>query len=876
MNVQLKTYQQRVLTGLTDYLADARLRGAKDAYDRLDKSNLRTVKPYQPMTGLEAVPYVCLRLPTGGGKTLLSAYSVNIATENYLETDYPLVLWFTPTDKIRTQTLETLKDPHNHNYEALKDAFDGRFMVLDAADFALIRPQDLVSKAVIVVATIQTFRVDSTEGRKVYAHNENLEPHFSKVAGSVDGLERNEDGTVKFSFRNLIALHRPLVLMDEAHNAKSDLSYEVYRRLNPACILEYTATPEASSNILCHVSASELKAEEMIKLPIVFGERKTWEEAVRDAVLTRQRLADTAKADSQYIRPIVLFQAENKDKTVTVDVLIKHLVDNEKIDRARIAIVTGDQKELDGINLFDPACKIDFVITIQALKEGWDCSFAYVFCSVANVHSKKDVEQLLGRVLRMPYAKRRMQEDLNKAYAYVASTTWKHAVNYLHDRLVDMGFDEQETAEVIETAPLNLNNPNEPLLAYRQPAAVIFELSEPPSLPALSPEESKIVRVEQTDTGTSQIVIDGELSEETQAKIIAALPKNERGDFKTRLQIYQVEKQKARSPAERREPFNVPQLCVLIDDLLELAERDACLPEGWNLAKYPVEANESEFRLSEDGRIYEIDIQNNRLHERFIGNTDQLNLDLVDTGWTDLQLSRWLNRTIQKNDDRHDLSYEVILEHCRKFVQFMIEKRAAKLPSLVRGRFIMARFLGARIKRYRQEAYDAGFQRVLFENRAKVKTSYQYDFFFGPYDYAPKWSYFGSFELPKHYYPTIGELKTQGEEFECAKAIALTGKVKYWVRNIVSSRAFWLPTSTDKFYPDFVALLEDGRILVVEYKGDDYRTNDDSKEKCNVGELWEESDPEKKALFLMAVKQDDKGRNVFQQIERKIEDKRFH
>jgi type III restriction enzyme len=867
--ITLKTYQQRALDSLTSYLSDARLRGAKEAYDRLDKSGLRSTKLYQAPKGLDAVPYVCLRLPTGGGKTLLSAHSVKIAAENYLETEYPLVIWFTPTDKIRTQTLETLKDPHHANYEVLHSAFDGRFMVLDATDFKLIRPQDLVSKAVVIVATMQTFRVDSTEGRKVYDHNEDLEPHFSKVTRT-EGLELKEGGNkIRYSFRNLLALHRPLVICDEAHNSTSDLSYEVYRRVNPACIIEFTATPVPESNILCHVSASELKAEEMIKLPIVLGERNTWQEAVRDAVLTRQRLADIAKADGQYIRPIVLFQAENKDKTVTVDVLTAHLVENEKIDRERIAVVTGDQKELDGINLFDPSCKIDFVITIQALKEGWDCSFAYVFCSVATVHSKKDVEQLLGRVLRMPYAKRRTQPDLNKAYAYVASATWKHAVNYLHDRLVEMGFDEQETREVIETSPLNLNNPNAPLLAYRQPAPVVFELSEPPSLPVLSPEENKIVRVEQTSEGKTQIVIDGELSEEAQAKIVAVLPRNERGDFKTRLQIYQAEKQKARSPAERKDPFNVPQLCVLMDDMLELAERDVCLPDGWDLASYPAEAG-SEFSLSEDGKLYEIDIQNDRLRERLVGNTDQLNLDLVDTGWTDLQLSRWLNRAIQQNDQRKDLSYEALLEHCRKFIQFMLDTRGAKLPSLVRGRFIIARFLGERIKRYRQAAYDAGFQRVLFDNKESVQTSYQYDFSFGVYDYAPKWTYGGSFELPKHYYPVIGELKSSGEEFECAKAIAHTPKIKYWVRNIVSARSFWLPTSTDNFYPDFVALLDDGRVLVVEYKGEDRETNDDSKEKRNIGELWEERSPDKKALFLMAVKEDTQGRNVYQQIEKKL------
>jgi type III restriction enzyme len=50
--------------------------------------------------------------------------------------------------------------------------------------------------------------------------------------------------------------------------------------------------------------------------------------------------------------------------------------------------------------------------------------------------------------------------------------------------------------------------------------------------------------------------------------------------------------------------------------------------------------------------------------------------------------------------------------------------------------------------------------------------------------------------------------------------------------------AFWLPTATDYFYPDFVAELTNGKLLVVEYKGDAYATNDDSREKRLVGERW--------------------------------------
>ena len=67
-------------------------------------------------------------------------------------------------------------------------------------------------------------------------------------------------------------------------------------------------------------------------------------------------------------------------------------------------------------------------------------------------------------------------------------------------------------------------------------------------------------------------------------------------------------------------------------------------------------------------------------------------------------------------------------------------------------------------------------------------------------------------------------------------------KIKYWVRNLASGKeaSFRLRTSTDYFYPDFVVVLNDGRILVIEYKGEPYKTNDDSKEKKNLGELWAE------------------------------------
>jgi type III restriction enzyme len=79
---------------------------------------------------------------------------------------------------------------------------------------------------------------------------------------------------------------------------------------------------------------------------------------------------------------------------------------------------------------------VRYVITVQALREGWDCPFAYVLCSLQKLTSATAVEQLLGRVLRMPHARRRGREALNRAYAHVCAAEFSQAAHALADRLI--------------------------------------------------------------------------------------------------------------------------------------------------------------------------------------------------------------------------------------------------------------------------------------------------------------------------------------------------------------------------------------------------------------------------------------------------------
>jgi len=120
------------------------------------------------------------------------------------------------------------------------------------------------------------------------------------------------------------------------------------------------------------------------------------------------------------------------------------------------------------------------------------------------------------------------------------------------------------------------------------------------------------------------------------------------------------------------------------------------------------------------------------------------------------------------------------------------------------------------------------------------------------YPCSPESLYPGRYTFQKHYYPTVGNLKPQGEEFEFAQLLDWMPEVKVWVRNLERRplHSFWMQTATDKFYPDFVCKLTDERYLVVEYKGHHLWSNADEQEKLRIGTVWEGKSGGK-CLFVM-------------------------
>ena len=870
--MQLKQYQTHTLDTLRRFFEHARLAGPKAAYEAIANESEQAARigryagAYAPLAKLPDVPYVCLRLPTGGGKTLLAAHSIAIARDTWVEKDYPLVVWLVPTDKIRQQTAEALKHPRHSYRQTLDEAFDGRVRVFDVADFTHIRPHDMRDHCCIVVGTIQTLRVTNTSGRKVYAHNENLEPHFSGVRDTAQGLEKSASGGIKFSFANLLHLHRPLMIVDEAHNAVTGLTREMQARLNPSAIIEFTATPKPRSNILHSVSAQELKQAEMIKLPIMLTEHTSWQNAVNGAIAARASLAKTAKEDPDYIRPIVLFQAQPKNEEVTVSVLKKHLLEVENLPESAIAVATGDMRELDGIDLFDPHCPIEYVITIEALKEGWDCSFAYVFCSVSRIKSAVDVEQILGRVLRMPYATRRKAAELNRAYAFLSEPETGIAARALVDKLVAMGFEEDEARDNIEPVRSELDDgglfsPDQ----FPQPAFRHILTATPEVAAALNKIQLEGLTVSSTEGGTFEIAVTGRVSE-TLAEAYRQLSPAEREALAEVVAQHQLEAKLRLSPAERGETFSVPRLMTEIQGQLEFADTDVFMEShDWSLLNHPARLDEHEFTIRETAHGFEIDLDGNRLTYRFAGEQEQLGLNVDVEGWTQEALVLWLDRQVRQPD----VGQAERVKWLSGLATYLLNTRGLHVSALMRCKFILARKIRDKIDAIRREERNNTYQARLFAPGAKPEVSFDTAFVFRDGMYQGERCYRGHWQPSKHFLgshavPAFGGAD-DGEEVQCAQTLDSLPEVKFWVRNVARHQAsFWLPTATDKFYPDFVAQLEDGRLLVVEYKGAHIADSSDTAEKRAIGELWQRTS-NGRGVFVV-VERSVNGRDMRQQL----------
>ena len=189
----------------------------------------------------------------------------------------------------------------------------------------------------------------------------------------------------------------------------------------------------------------ELKQENMVKLPVFLCNFVNVASVIENAISLQNRLEAIAKNENSNLRPIVLFQAQSgaNEDAHTFEKLKNKLV-NIGIKKEQIAIKTAKINELDKIDLLDKDCKIRYIITINALKEGWDCPYAYILASIANKNSTADVEQLIGRVLRQPNARKYTNQELNVSYVLTYSNDFERTAKSVIAGLNGAGFSKDD------------------------------------------------------------------------------------------------------------------------------------------------------------------------------------------------------------------------------------------------------------------------------------------------------------------------------------------------------------------------------------------------------------------------------------------------
>ncbi|WBL27534.1 DEAD/DEAH box helicase [Bacillus safensis] len=456
--MELKSYQKKVIDQLSRFLDLLNeTNDMQGAYNQFWGEQSVSVGPNgvpSYKNNIKNTPHICFKVPTGGGKTFLAASALKPIFEAMPFTKTKAVVWLVPSNSILEQTIKNLKNP-NHPYRQKIDTdFSGRVEVytkdqlLNGQNF---NPTSVNEQLSIFILSYDTLRSRKKEDRKIYQENGNIS-QFTRFYSSPETLIKGVDDTALIQVINQLS---PIVIVDESHNATTDLSLEMLVNLNPSFVLDLTATPKENSNIISYVDALELKKENMVKLPVIVYNRKNQKDVLLDAIDLRNNLEIQAKEEEEktgkYIRPIVLFQAQPKgnENNQTFEKLKEELI-NIGIPQEYIAIKTSEINELKGVDLLSPDCKIRYIITVNALKEGWDCPFAYILATLANKTSRVDVEQVLGRILRQPYANKYKNPFLNMSYVLSSSINFRETLDNIVVGLNKAGFSKNDYRIALE------------------------------------------------------------------------------------------------------------------------------------------------------------------------------------------------------------------------------------------------------------------------------------------------------------------------------------------------------------------------------------------------------------------------------------------
>ena len=838
--MELKSYQKKVIADLTRYLELLNeTQNYMTAFEQFwREKSAPALGRYQNV--IPGVPNLCFKVPTGGGKTFIACNAVRPIFDALPATKTKAVVWLVPSDAILTQTAKALKDTSHPYRQKIDVDFGGRVEVytkqelLNGQNF---NPTAVTEQLSVMVLSYDSFRGRGKEGLKAYQENSNLAA-FAKVLGKPDSPIEKADETALFQIINQL---NPLVIVDESHHARSELSLEMLENFNPCFVLDLTATPKKESNIISYVDAVQLKNEHMVKLPVIVYNRDSQSEVLIDAIDLRNKLEEIASAEyaktGKYIRPIALFQAQPKGKedATTFEKLRDKLVD-AGIPADQIAIRTADVNELKNVELMSPNCPIRYIITVNALKEGWDCPFAYILASLANKTSQVDVEQILGRILRLPHTSQHTQSALNMSYVLTSSNDFNNTVAHIVKGLNSAGFSDKD---------YRIGEPVKPQ-APEQPAE---QITLPDSQGASEPEtaEDDFAWLDDKSIGTElerrreqaktpEITPKADTMLDAAAEVEKAytdaiqqtgndpVMDNLPWEVRDKVKSFQVNPQFR----EDIETLQIPQFFLKVEQSLftdgsfELLDKEM-LAEGFTLKgkAYDVdfaaaddEIREIDVREQDGGlpKVFKMESAEQRYFKEWFNNLppesrvrqckdmmfNQLNkLNMVDAA----ELKAYINRIVDDMDK-------------------------AQLAAMEKAPLGYAAKIRDKIETLLETHYRETFDKWLETERIVCKPYFRLRPSIHPVTYTDIYA-------RSLYVAEDGDMN----KLEQKLVVELTAlpNVRWWHRNI--ARQGFAINGFIKHYPDILIMTQSGKLICAETKGDHLK-NGDSREKIALGQAW--------------------------------------
>ncbi|MCR4278990.1 MAG: DEAD/DEAH box helicase family protein [bacterium] len=463
----LKDYQKCVVKDIEDFfgvLDEHRKTGVPDYVSHAFTSSPKYRQyPERPLTGAGKIyPRVCIKMPTGGGKTLVAVETIRAYQNLLAKKKTGLVVWIAHRESIYRQTIENLQTKSHPYRQFLDQASGNRTLILEKGQ--TLRRQDVEENLVVLMLMIQSATRDTNKmfedsGYTDFFPPENRYDLHAEMLKVIPNLDTTSDTLfdqmqIKTSLGNTIRTLEPLIIVDEFHTMFTDNARATLDGLNPSVIVGLSATPKRGMNIVSSITGRDLKAEDMIKLDLHIippSHDGDWRAMLAGIKAKREELEKKAHKlelnEGVYIRPIALIQVERTGRDQRGHGFVhsedvRELLIASGVAAHQIAVKSSTLDEIKAQKLVSKESEVRYIITKEALKEGWDCSFAYILGVIPNARNGSSMTQLVGRILRQPYAKKTGVPELDESYVFFASGHVQEVLDHVKNGFEDEGLGD--------------------------------------------------------------------------------------------------------------------------------------------------------------------------------------------------------------------------------------------------------------------------------------------------------------------------------------------------------------------------------------------------------------------------------------------------